>query len=1091
MDKKQELIATSPDVNVWVSANAGAGKTRILTHRVLRLLAEGAPPSSILCLTYTNAGAAEMRARIIKEVGRWATIKSDACAVSLETLLGRAPDSDTIARAQSLFAQIVDRDDALRIETIHAFCQSLLRRFPLEAHIFPHFTLMDNQEVQLLAGHCLMRLLSRTQESATLKESLSFLATSRADGSLRKMALSMVAQQIKWRRFFARTDVEDYIRDYAKRLQVDLGADLKATYFSYTPAELSVLRACVQKMLASGGKLDKQRGAVLARWFETQTQADAYVDAWLTEKETLVANMVSKAAGLSEAEAQAMDAERLRVEAYLKARSSLALLTETKHVLTFAEGLLALYEHEKQARGWMDFDDMIAGAESLLGASAMRDWVLYKLDSAIHHVLIDEAQDTSPSQWRIVEALTEEFFAGAGLEHPRSLFVVGDFKQSIFSFQGADADLFLAMKTQIKERAEAAGVMFYELALEESYRSTAPVLQAVDTIFQPMMPDIRHVLTRKNQAGKVVLWPLVTVEKAEKQEGWALPQTEVRATAEEKLVAALVAEIAGWIGVRDLPAKGRKVQPGDVMILLKKRGTLAMRLVNAFKARGIPVSGADRMVLADHLAVQDMLALLKFALLPQDDYTLACVLKSPLCGLTEDALFELAHRRIGTLFEALKTSSHTQAIELLSSVLALADKRPPSALMAEVLGYGMRRNFAARLGADALSVLDTLLQTAHEYEALHPPSVQGFVHFMEQVETEFTRGNASENVVRVMTVHGAKGLQAPIVILPDAASPLSAPEQLTWQKGEPRLLPPDKGSYGIADDVKDARRNSMQSEYLRLFYVALTRAEDELYILGYTGRSVPETSWYTLAQKALTPISEPLETPVGRGVAVICHPERSEGSLCPQKVLRYAQDDREIPKWATTPVALEPMYTAPVLPSKQDAESENTAPSPLARDVAVARGRMVHHLLQYLPEIEQGRRAAVAKLFLARRYADAEEDVREQVVRDVVRLMDHPEFGCVWNGKREVPVAGRIDGKLVAGQVDALAFRGNELWVVDYKTSAVPPASTGGVPEAYRKQMALYGAVLTQAYPNHRVRTFLLWTTSLTLMELDESMVET
>ena len=544
------------------------------------------------------------------------------------------------------------------------------------------------------------------------------------------------------------------------------------------------------------------------------------------------------------------------------------------------------YRRSKRRAGLLDYDDLIESALGLLRTYSAA-WVHYKLDRGIDHVLIDEAQDTSPSQWGLVEALTQEFFAGEGArEVTRTLFAVGDPKQSIYRFQGAEPARFEVMRREFERRAQDAGQGWQNVALEVSFRAAPVLLEAVDMVFAGEDrldlglegPAPAHKPSRSGAGGRVEIWPLEMGEKREAGDPFDPPMDYLREDAAETALADRVARrIAAWLDRGEPVAPGgRRMRPGDIMILLPRRSGRAFipRVIAALKQAGVPVAGIDRMTLADELAVMDLAAIGDFALLPEDDLTLATVLKGPLFGFDDEALFELAHGRKGTLWAALGKRRGTErfgpCFKALSALLGKADYIGVHAFFAGLLAEGgLRLKIAARLGEEANDPIDEFLNAALDYERRHPPSLQGFLHWLRSGEAEVKRqlDQRDPDEVRVSTVHGAKGLEAPVVILPDTTGIKTArndPHLL--RDGDLLLWPPSKGKDTIdpySKPVLEAHRKADDEERRRLLYVAMTRAADRLVVCGWnnSGRDLPDDCWYNSVRDRLRDRMAPEDDP--------------------------------------------------------------------------------------------------------------------------------------------------------------------------------------------------------------------------------------
>ncbi|MCA1908127.1 MAG: double-strand break repair helicase AddA [Magnetospirillum sp.] len=1128
--------AADPAASVWVAASAGTGKTKVLTDRVLNLLLAGNAPSKLLCLTFTKAAAAEMSNRVNSKLAGWAIADDVTLAKALGELLGRPPQPDEEVRARRLFALVLDSPGGMRIETIHAFCQSLLRRFPLEAGLAPHFQVMDDRDSGELLDAAKEQVLAAARDGA---DSLLALALEVVTGQIHETAFPELMAELasdrgRLKRLLDREGgVDGAIAAARARLQLEPG-DTPRTILEHACDDASfaaeTLRQAVPVLL-SGAKTDQKAGERLATWLADPVGRVAgfaeYGLSVLTAKgeprAKLVTNSLRDAHPWLE-KALAIEAERLmRVNDRLRA----AQVAEcTAALLRLGHALLAAYDRAKQARALMDYDDLILAARELLGRPGVAPWVLYKLDGGIDHVLIDEAQDTNPDQWAVVAALCEEFFAGLGARDTlRTIFAVGDVKQSIYSFQRADPEAFKAMRQRFAEAAGNVKRTWREIPLNLSFRSTRAVLDAVDSVFAGGGPGRdgvthddpapEHLAARRGQAGLVEVWPPVKPRPADEIPAWKPPVERLRGDSPRARLARLVARrIRTMIDGESLESQNRPVRAGDVLVLLRRRGGFVEDLVRELKELRVPVAGADRMVLTEQMAVMDLMALGNFLLLPEDDLTLATVLKGPLVGLSEDQLFRLAwNRGQASLWETLKRQAGAEpafgrAEDILSRLLALADHLSPFTLFAHVLGpMGGKRAILARLGPEAEDPLDEFVTLSMAFERAHPPSLQGFLHWLESGGTEIKRDleQGGGNAVRIMTVHGSKGLQAPIVFMPDTLQMPTQGPRLLWA-GPPEdeiLLWPPRAEMAdsVANDARDAKKTQREQEYRRLLYVAMTRAEDRLYVCGWeTQKAPPAGCWYNLIKAGLETVASDIADPF-----LETQGETEDNVVlrlsCPQQEAVEAKTFAEeipplaaLPLWAGQPAPLEPSPPRPLAPSRPEGE-EPPVRSPLGGADGLARfrrGKLVHKLLQILPEIPRDKRAQAAIRFLK---ASGGLDTSQAlaVANEVSDILDHASFAPLFTpaSQAEVPIVGLIgESRAISGQVDRLVVTDTEVLVVDYKTNRNPPAASDPVPVLYVRQMAAYRLALACIYPHHKIRCALVWTDGPHFREIEPALLD-
>ncbi|MDO8605581.1 MAG: double-strand break repair helicase AddA [Phaeospirillum sp.] len=1127
--------AADPTASVWVAASAGTGKTKVLTDRVLTLLLAGTAPHKILCLTFTKAAAAEMANRIQRQLARWATAADAALDHDLSLLLGRPPDQREQVRARRLFAQVLDAPGGMHMETIHAFCQSLLRRFPLEAGIAPHFQVMDERDAGELLETAKLEVLGAARDGGDLARALALISNRIHETGFPDLMAELASGRGRLDRLIHR---HGGVKGVGSALRARLGLepdDTAATLLARACDEgrfdAAGLRAALPA-LESGAKTDQERAAAMAAWLADPADRPARFDRWraafLTNDGAIRKTLCTKTVrqgfpGIEEA--LLAEAERL---VFLSDRLKAAATAEaTEALLALGAALLAAYRRAKAVRALMDYDDLILAARDLLAKPGVAPWVLFKLDGGIDHVLIDEAQDTNPDQWAVLAALTEEFFAGQGARDVvRTVFAVGDAKQSIYSFQRADPREFERMRESFARHVPAAGGRWDEVALNLSFRSTAAVLDAVNAVFGPTRPgrdgiaapdeDIIHLAHRQGHAGRVELWPPVEPRAADETPAWKPPVERIRGDSPRTRLARLMARrIERMIAAEPLESKGRPVRAGDILVLVRRRGGFVDDLVRELKSRKVEVAGADRMVLADQMAVMDLVALGNFLLLPDDDLTLATVLKGPLVGLSEDQLFTLAHGRGDAgLWETLKRRilidpDFETAYTTLAELLAQADRLPPHALYARVLGaLGGRRRLLARLGQEAEDPIDEFMALTLAFERAHPPSLQRFLHWLEASAIEIKRDleQAGRDAVRIMTVHGSKGLQAPIVFLPDTMQVPTRGGKLLWLgDGEDEMLtwPPRADDMDAACRAgAEVRKLAGQREYRRLLYVAMTRAEDRLIVCGWRTRNTPpELCWYNLIRDGIEPLAAEVEDATLAAAAetgearILLLTSAQTAPVSGGDAARAATAaPAALPDWARRPAGSEPAPPRPLAPSRPDGE-EPPVRSPLAEadgGQRWQRGRLIHRLLQTLPELEPAARGRAMMRFLKRPGWGLETKDQLAIANEVSDIIDHPGLTGLFGpaARAEVPLVGRIGDRIISGRVDRLVVTEAEVLVVDYKTNRRPPPTPEEIPDLYVRQMAAYRLALACIYPRHRVRCALVWTDGPILMEIDAARLD-
>jgi ATP-dependent helicase/nuclease subunit A len=1163
--------AADPALSVWVSASAGSGKTKVLRDRVLRLLLDGARPERILCLTFTKAGAAEMSNRVATTLAEWASIPEADLQKQLKELLGDVALATYKSKARGLFAKVLDAPGGMRIETIHAFCQSLLRRFPLEAGIAPHFRLIEERDTQALLFEAREDMLNdaRTGDNVELSAALAHLADRAGEFTSDRVLGDLLGARAKLLALQQRMGgITGYRQALARLLRIDATATRETVLASAVEESAfdgAGLRSAIAA-LEAGAKTDVERAGRLANWLSASPEKRIdgftdYLDIFFKKDGDIREKPATKGAlsALPNVD-DILRAEAQRLLAVIERLNAIEILADSSALMILGLDLMARFGNLKSRTAALDFDDLILATRDLLARPGIAPWVLYKLDGGIDHVLIDEGQDTSPVQWEILKSITAELIGGKGTERrradpkegekPRSIFAVGDFKQSIFSFQGAEPwafldarDHFASQLDQSTSRGDSR-TPFENVELNVSFRSSPAVLSLVDRVFAGDAKQgvielgaeaIHHLAARGGAAGLVEIWPLSIPLLPDLPLAWSPPEVVANRTDPiTRLAGTMAARIAAMISASDiLPARGRPVRPGDFLVLVRSRNAFVPALVKALKAQAIEVSGIDRLKLLSELAVQDVLAFLDFLLLPEDDLNLAALLKSPLVGLDEIALFDLCVARgKDSLWDELRraagrSESCAAAVQLLTAYHERAQRLTPYELIAELLSAGGgRKRLHARLGLQVSEALDELLNLALAFEANNPPSLQGFRHWLEISEAEVKRELSDDGggQVRIMTVHGSKGLQAPIVFLAEQRRQRPPRPGLFWLESETDLpVWVARSSLDVPATAKartglDARA---QEEENRLLYVALTRAEDRLYVCGWRGeRNQSQNSWHDHVSDALIDLLAD-GAPVRRCGAREWQDEDGwEGDwlqlTTPQSDAAETKSakaglrlDLDIPfrDWALHPAEAEPDPPRPLIPSRPSSETTTTPDnatliSPLGRDQGFRfqRGLVIHKLFQLLPEMAVATRREAARRWLANvnraSGLNADGPMLDGLVAEVMDVLEDPRFALLFapGSRAEVPIVAEIMGRdgrsqIVSGQIDRLVVTATTCHIVDFKSNRPPAMQPEHVSPQYLRQLALYRAAAMKIYPNHTISCYLLWSAEPRLMAIPESLL--
>ncbi len=1130
--------ASDPASSAFVSANAGSGKTHVLVQRVIRLLLANVPPEKILCITFTKAAAANMAERVFSTLGHWVTLDDNALDAAIREAGIPHPDRKLRLRARELFACALETPGGLKVQTIHALCTRLLQQFPFEANVPARFAVLDERDQNEMMERANLGVLleaSRDPDSVRGRALTTAMACA-ADVTFKDVVREACLSRDH---FMAWTDAAGSIDAAVAQVSAELGVDPGDTIedvereivdgpYLRRPGWEDIAAA-----LEGGGKSDFDQAARFraALVSSGSTQVDEYLGVFLTDERSPRKSVVTKKFSESNpAIGRLFEAEIVRIAPLIERRRAVTIRDRTQALLHIATAAAANYRREKQERGLLDYDDLIDKTLSMLDRVSS-GWVHYKLDRGVDHVLIDEAQDTSPRQWDIVAHIISEFTSGEGARDGvvRTIFAVGDEKQSIFSFQGAAPHEFDSRRRALDNKFRDAGLKFDPISFTYSFRSGAAILQSVDHVFrdEAIYRSIHaanaypvHETLADAGPSLIELWELQLPDKRDDLEGWRAPFDGVSATSPEvKLAKRIQAEIRRLVESGTMTGHAgdrRPLRYGDMLVLVRRRGNAFDAVIQSLKHAGIPVAGADRLKLTEHIAIIDLMNLTDALLLPQDDLALAVALKSPLFGLSDDDLFTLAWQRKGSLRSALHDHAATRgkfadALSRLERCERRFATETPFAFYAWLLGGdGGRARILKRLGHEANDALDEFLQLALSYERKAPASPQGFMAWLRTADLEVKRDmEISRDEVRVMTVHGAKGLEASVVFLVDTTSSPADTQR-------PKLVHLPKGdtashTSGIvvwagrkADDsvavaaARAAMLGEIEDEYRRLLYVAMTRAADRLVVGGCMPgnmNSVRKFSWYDLIVKGLANSGLQMQEIEAQDGVIKRYARPEDVAVATAAAATPVTGAAiELPSWLHTAAPAESPVDSvlrPSYPAEGESRSVRTGESLQLRVRAVQRGTLVHRLLQSLPDITAERRRDAALKYLIRNADSWSDGEREALADGVLALIGEKRFAAVFGpgSRAEVSIAGRLERPgqspaLVSGQIDRLVVSQSEVLIVDFKTNHNPPKLPAEAPNTYVRQLALYRAVLRKLYPQRPVRAALLWTGTPELMEI-------
>jgi ATP-dependent helicase/nuclease subunit A len=1112
--------ASDPDVSAWVSANAGAGKTRVLTDRVLRLMLSGIKPHRLLCLTFTKAAAAEMSIRVFDTLGHWVTLDDAALTKALFELEGKPPGSASLRKARRLFASAIETPGGLKIDTIHAFCEKLLQLVPLEAGVPARFTVLDETAARKLMEEALHSALARASEedSSSLSNALKKISIETSFDQMHDLLVTLVKDTEFWERFEDQ-GFEGITQKWRKALKLKEDDQEGLIYKRVlTEAPGTELLEANPRLLQHGNRASK-RATLIEEVFgqhdfkkdDLKTRAEIYLHSYLTKEGQPLSQSYLFTKAVTADIQDLLLREQDRILPLYETLKACLILDKTQALITFAHDVRRSLQSLKRRKGALDFDDLIDKTLNLLrrgeGEAA---WVLYKLDRGIDHVLIDEAQDTNPHQWEIIKRITQDFTSGLGAREgkPRTLFAVGDPKQSIYSFQGAQPQELESSKRYFARAHTQTDLGWEDVRLTLSFRSGPAVLSAVDAIFadpahfkglsfEDQVIGTVHESMRPNAPGCVELWPVEEPDPKIRRNFWDPPEN-IRDDAPPAIRTARKVAMAIRHGIE----YGR-FHPRDVLVLCRKRDAGFEAVIRSLKEEGVAVAGADRLDISIHIAIRDLIAAAQSALLPQDDLVLASALKSPLVGLNDEELMSFCADReqSETLLQAIQRHADggneaarqsRQAHDLWTS---LSREHNPFGFFASLLGpHQGRAKLIGRLGQEAGDAIDSFLCLAHDSELSQAPSLSAFLTRFLSAPHELKRdSDATRDEVRVMTIHGAKGLEAPVVILLDGGHVGGKARTLFKVEQDGIFLPlwsasKDRGCAACLE-VRRVIEERETEEHHRLLYVALTRARDHLIIAPYRGqKKLKEGAWSQMIERSLSAGRYPLQTRQLSYGEVRIWEHASHSAEASEKVLKPTPVHKE-PAWLRSPAIPEPEPLPPLRPSS----ALNAADRPFKPAFVTAqgenlpsrrRGILIHKLLERLPSLTPDRRKSCAESYLKAQAGHLSKSEREEIIHAVCTTLNLPELSPLFgpDSRAEVDIAGEVlqggQSVPVLGRIDRFAKVGDTIWLADFKSGT---RQSG----ARLTQLALYRALLQQITPDTLIRTFLIWTSGPNVEEIE------
>lgn len=1128
--RSQQLLASDPTSSAWVSANAGSGKTHILVLRVLRLLLANVNPATILCLTHTNAAAAEMSNRVFEIITEWSHLSDEKLFAEITKIQDKTPNKDDITRARQLLVKILETPGGWKAKTIHAFCEAIIQQFPLEANTTGHFSILDGDQAKKLIEEAKKSTLASimSENNIKLKQAFNEILELTDEETLEPLICDIISNRNILNQFSCFAD-ENGGEEVLLKKRFGLHPDEK---YEKIYGELAQLLGIIQediKQYINLAKEDERTNSFkkILKEKSIEEKFNFLSIFFLTKdlsprKYLLNKEMADKSPDLAKNLKNAQ-------EEFIKIRDRLntyKMLKATLASLILAKNLNKHHDELKKKYCFLDFEDLIFCTNDLLKKSEVSAWIRYKLDQEINHILIDEVQDTSLIQWEVIRSLTEDFFVGENAHsHPRTLFAVGDEKQSIFSFQGAEPTRFFRERQINQQRITNAGNKFSIIQLPLSFRSTADILTAVDKVFsipenaQGLSEDKEPILHRSNRighAGSVQIWEQVFSEKNSPPKDWISHFDSIQIESSKSIIAQRIAnKIADIIGCDTVISNGktRFIRADDILILVRKRTSFIKFMTRLLKNdHKISVSSSDKFILTDHLAIKDLMSLGYFVLSQEDDLSLAALLRSPIFNLSEDDLFEICAKRqkTETVFASLqrlandKISSLRHIVEYINEIIYLAKSYSPYDFFTLILGAkNGRKLFVSRFGNEVIDVLDEFLDFALRNEQKSYHTMQEFISELENYPPTIKRKQYSNhNEVRIMTVHAAKGLESPIVFLVDDGSEffnirhikgLQILPSTNDDPGIPIYIPQSHLHNHVVFNHIEYTKKTAREEYNRLLYVGMTRASDKLIICSCKNKDkknsgslnkskTSQGTWYDMVYKSFDGDERVKEVkiktaankdewgalewcvPCDKSIIIEKEPaitELNQGDIIPKEIFE------SIPNDIDTPYILNPsMLDTKDSPILRSLLSEDSA----GQNNFLKRGLIIHKILQvvFALPVEQRKQYVVSYFKKNSKFWPIQE--YNNLVLSVTSLLENPTISQAvsYTSYAEVSVSGKVSfpkkDVLISGRIDLISISKKHVLIFEYKTHSYIPQGIEDIPLSHIAQLAMYKEILKVSY---------------------------
>ncbi len=1127
---KLQQEASDPKRSVFVAASAGSGKTKILTDRVLRLLLTGSTPNQILCLTFTKVAAFEMKHRIYKELGNWSIINENDLSNRIFNLTAQKPSKSLLKKARNLFVSILDDFEGIKINTIHAFCQGLMARFPLESEIKPNFSIIDSQIENKLLLQAKDMLLKEALTNESLKQKIQSISSNLNEEGFLDIILELINK---------RSDLESTIEELSglnnlnNILLLIFNSKDKDKEIIYNlinnPDQDSNFNVKSLKEIANIAKdsdkiSDKNYYNSTINYLKNPNEDNfaEYINGFFTQKKEARKNIITKFVSIKyENASQIIKLESDRLASIIEEINSFYIANLTIDLLEIANKMLQFYSNLKNSNNYLDYSDLISKSVKLLNNKENSQWIKYKLDGAIEHILVDESQDTNNNQWQIIKAVSDDFFNENKTEEgqKRTIFIVGDNKQSIYSFQGADPGIFSNVFSYYQNKLKLANQEISNISLNNSFRSRRNILKLVDNIFQnekykkaiSPINMVKHNPIKIQENGKVELWPIINVKKKKEEYkndfSWKINVRPSNTLNSKELLAKLIAKkIKSWIVTKKIiKSENRVIQPRDIMILIKNRtNNLGNLIIENLQKEGIAVNGGDKIELFNNILIKDLLTIARFLLLPEDDLNLATLLKSPLLEISEEDLFELCqvkNQKEIYLFQALKLSKKPniiKALEFLSDMENFYQRNTYEIylLFLHILeNKNKKAKIIAHFGEESKEIIHQFLNLCINFEESDSIGLESFISDIDNssLRINIDSINNEFNQVKITTIHSAKGLESKIIILADSFHSHiqkygSNKNKILWLNKDNLKIPIYKASKDsqLTNDIKKHNLKIKEEEYLRLLYVAITRAEEEIYITGF-GENATDDCWYNLIKNYGLIEAKTKESDFRNLLNIkeddftqnneILYFEDENQNTTNEITLKDNQENNQnykIPDFLTKKAETE-LFQNIIYPSTIDKTSYNN----ITQANNVNFGNIIHKILElFIKKLKNNNILLKIEKHLNQHYKELESAEKKEILRQIKILSIDKKFEFLRINKleTEIPIFSNIDNQIISGKIDLLVIKQDEIIIIDYKSNKINKEEINEIAKKYQNQLELYRVIIQEIYPDKKIKSAIIWT---------------